>query len=178
VSPGTRIRGPLLAAAAALAIAVVAAAWFGWSWYRAANAARRAYSRARDQALQAGEQAVQNFNTLDYRSLGQGLGLWQSSSTGTLHTEITRGQAQFEQAVRRARTVTTAQVLDAALTSLHQQAGTANIIVALQITVKPQTGAATTKQSRLAGALVRTASGWKLSALAQVPVGTGQGTSG
>ena len=51
-------------------------------------------------------------------------------------------------------------------------------MVALQITVKPATGAATTKQSRLEGTLQRTDSGWKLSSLGQVPVGTtGSATS-
>lgn len=157
----------------AIALVVIAAGcagWFGWSWYHARHSGSVASARLRDQVLREGEQAVQNFNTLDYRHLSQGLSLWESSSTGTLHGEITSGQAQFEQAVGKAKTVTTATVLDAALTSLNQQ--TASIIVALQITVKPQTGAATTKLSRLEGALQQTGSGWKLSGLAQVPVGT------
>jgi Mce-associated membrane protein len=179
-----RLSNPLLAVAIALVvIAAGCAGWFGWSWYHAEHSGSVASARLRDQVLQQGEQAVQNFNTLDYRNLSQGLSLWRSSSTGTLRTEITRGQAQFEQAVRNARTVTTAQVLDAALTSLSPQAGTACIIVALQITVKPQTGLATTKLSRLQGTLQRTSSGWKLSTLGQVPVGTagpstGQSSSG
>jgi Mce-associated membrane protein len=159
----------------AIALVVIAAGcagWFGWSWYHAQHSGSVASARLRDQVLRQGEQAVQNFNTLDYRHLSQGLSLWQSSSTGTLRTEITRGRAQFEQAVRSAKTVTTALVLDGALTSLNPQSGTASIIVALQITVQPQTGQATTKQSRLAGTLAQTGSGWKLSALSQVPVGT------
>ncbi len=66
--------------------------------------------------------------------------------------------------------MTTAKILDAALTSLNIGTGTARIIVALQITVVPATGTPVTKQSRLAGALNRTPTGWKLSALGQVPV--------
>jgi Mce-associated membrane protein len=175
-----RLSNPLLAVAIAVAvIAAGCAGWFGWSWYHAAHSGSVASARLRDQVLRQGEQEVQNFNTLDYQNLSRGLSLWQSSSTGTLHTEVTRGQAQFEQAVRKARTVTTATVLDAALTTLNPKAGTASIIVALQITVKPATGSATVKLSRLQGALQRTGSDWKLSALGQVPVGTaGQGASG
>ena len=174
-----RLSSPLLAVAITLVvIAAGCAGWFGWSWYHAEHSGTVASARLRDQVLQQGEQAVLNFNTLDYRHLGQGLGLWQSSSTGTLHAEITRGQAQFEQAVRKAKTVTTAMILDAALTSLNPQARTASIIVAVQITVKPPTGQATTKQSRLEGSLQQTSQGWKLSALGQVPVGTAGAATG
>lgn len=153
-------------------IAAGFAGWTGWSWYQARHSGSVAGARVRDQVLREGEQAVQNFNTLDYRHLDQGLNLWESSSTGTLHSEIASGRAQFEQEIRKARTVTTATVLDAALTSLDQQARTANIIVALQITVQPPTGSPTTKQSRLEGTLKLTSGGWKLSTLGQAPVGT------
>ena len=168
-----RLSNPLLAVAiAVVVVAAGCAGWFGWSWYHSAHSGSLASARLRDQVLREGEQAVQNFNTLDYRNLNRGLSLWQSSSTGTLHSEVTSGQAQFRQAVLKAKTVTTAQVLDAALTSLNPQAGTAGIIVALQITVKPSTGAPTTKQSRLAGTLQLTGGVWKLSTLGQVPVGS------
>lgn len=164
---------PLTAVAIALVvIAAGFAAWTGWSWYQARHSGSVAGARVRDQVLREGQQAVQNFNTLDYRRLDQGLNLWEASSTGTLHREIASGRTQFEQQIRKAKTVTTATVLEAALTSLDQQARTANIIVALQITVKPTTGSPTTKQSRLEGTLQETSSGWKLSALGQVPTGT------
>lgn len=161
--------------AVAIALVVIAAGfvgWTSWSWYQARHSGSVAGARARDQVLREGEQAVQNFNTLDYRRLDQGLSLWESSSTGTLRREIASGRSQFEQQIRKARTVTTATVLEASLTSLDQQARTANIIVALQITVKPPAGSPTTKQSRLEGTLQETSSGWKLSALGQVPTGT------
>jgi Mce-associated membrane protein len=162
---------PLRATAAGLAIVAAAfAGWSGWSWASAAQAAPPAYSGLRDQVLQAGEQAVENFNTLDYRTVGQGLKLWEQSSTGALHSEIVAGAAQFEREFKQARTITTAQILDGALTSLNQQAGTADIIVAIQLTVTPAHGTAAVKQSRLQGQLTRTASGWKLSSLSQVPV--------
>lgn len=178
--PGRRWqRDPLLAAAGVLlAAAVVFAAWSGWSWLSAPRVS--ADAQVRDQALQAGEQAVLNFNTLDYRTVGQGLKLWEQSSTGSLHNEVVAGQASFEQQIEQAKTITTARILDGALTGFNVRSGTASVIVALQVTVTPARGQAATKQSRLAGELTQTPSGWKLSSLGQVPVGAAAtgGTAG
>ncbi|HYK31426.1 MAG TPA: hypothetical protein VEV63_05660 [Streptosporangiaceae bacterium] len=158
---------PVLGTAAALVLAaLVFAGVAGWSWVSAPRASADAQSR--DQALRAGEQAVLNFNTLDYRSVDAGLRLWEQSSTGPLRAQVVAGQASFALQIRQARTVTTARVLEAALTSLSSRAAT--IIVAIQITVTPASGAPNTKQSRLEGQLTKTSSGWKLSALSQVPV--------
>ena len=184
--PGLRgwVSEPLVATAVVLAaLAALFAAWSGWSWYRASTAGPPPGVQLRDQVQQAGEQAVQNFNTLDYRKVAAGLALWEQSSTGPLHTEISTGRAQFERQIKQTKTITTARVLDGALTALNPRAGTASIIVAVQITVTPASGSPVTKQSRLAGTLTKTSSGWKLSQLGQVPVGaagsaTGRGPSG
>lgn len=156
----------LATAGALLAVGVVFAGVAGWSW---ASAPRTSgVAQHRDQVLRAGEQAVLNFNTLDYRTVGAGLRLWEQSSTGPLRAQVVAGQAGFARQIRQAKTVTTARVLDAALTGLGSR--TATIIVAIQITVTPASGAPNTKQSRLEGQLTKTSSGWKLSALSQVPV--------
>jgi Mce-associated membrane protein len=165
----------------ALVLVVLAAAFAGWaglSWYSAAHSGPSASAQLRDRVLQAGEQAVQNFNTLDYRKVTQGLALWEQSSTGALHEEIVAGHAQFARDIQQTKTVTTARILDGALTSLNPRSGTANIIVALQITVTPVNGTPVTKQSRLAGRLTQTSAGWKLSALGAVPVGAAAGGTG
>jgi Mce-associated membrane protein len=170
---------PLLATSAGLlAVAVLFAAWAGASWLTAPRAS--AAAEARDEALREGEQAVLNFNTLSYLTVGQGLRLWEQSSTGALHSEITAGQSAFEQQIKQAKSVTTAKILDAALTALNVRAGRASIIVAMQITVTPAHGAAATKQSRQKGVLTLTPAGWKLSSLEQVPVGaaTASGATG
>ncbi|HEY1617424.1 MAG TPA: hypothetical protein VGG25_07385 [Streptosporangiaceae bacterium] len=176
---GGRARiSPLVAVLTALCLAAaVCAAWSGWTWYRAAHAAPSAHARLRDQVLEQGEQAVQNFNTLDYRNVSKGIGLWLSSSTGALHTEVAQGRAQFVQQVRKSKTTTTARVLDAALTRLNIRAGTASLIVALQITVVPSTGRPVVKLNRLSATLARTSHGWLLTGIGQVPVG-GAGTGG
>jgi Mce-associated membrane protein len=179
--PGARrwLAEPLVATALVLAVLAAGfAAWSGWSWYSASNAGPPASAQLRDQVLQAGEQAVQNFNTLDYRKVAAGLALWEQSSTGPLRTEIMAGHAQFTHQIEQTKTITTARILDGALTALNPHAGTASIIAAVQITVTPASGAPVTKQSRLDGTLARTASGWKLSALGQVPVGAASPGSG
>lgn len=167
MSGGSRRVDPVLVTAVTLLVAaVVFAGVAGWSW---ASAPRTSgVAQRRDQVLRAGEQAVLNFNTLDYRTVGSGLRLWEQSSTGPLRAQVVAGQAGFAGQIRQAKTVTTARVLDAALTGLTSR--TATIIVAIQITVTPASGAPSTKQSRLEGQLTKTPSGWKLSALSQVPV--------
>ena len=167
------VRDPLLAVATVLTVAAsIFAAWSGWSWHSAAQAGTAGLAQTRDQVLQAGEQDVQNFNTLDYRHVSQGLTLWEQSSADQLRAQIVAGQSQFEQQVEQAKTITTARILDAALVTLNINAGKASIIAAVQLNVIPSQGAAVTKQARLEGQLTRTASGWKLTALGQVPVGS------
>jgi Mce-associated membrane protein len=171
-----RISDPVLLVATVLVVvAAVCAGYFGWSWYGAAHDDSLAYSRDRDAVLRAAEQGVQNMNTLDYRKVDQGLASWEASSTGDLHQQLVQGRAQFAQQVRAAKTVTTAKILDAAVTELDDRAGKAGAIVAVQITVTPPTGSPATKQSRMRAQLTRTRSGWKLSALGQAPLGTTAG---
>jgi Mce-associated membrane protein len=164
-----------------LAVAAVCAGFFGWRWQDSRSAATGTgggsaggsrSSQLVQEVLRQGEQDVQDFNTLSYQNLSQGLSNWQNSSTGTLRTETTSGWSSFAKEVTKLKTVTTATILDAALTSLNQQNGTAGIIVALQVTVTPAKGSAATKRSRLEGTLTKTSSGWKLSSLGEVPVGT------
>ena len=156
------------AAARGLAVlAAAAAAWGGWSWYAAAHDSAAALNQSRDQVLAAGEQAVQNLNTLDYQHLSTGLSTWDQSTTGALHTQLDQGRADFTKQVQQARTVTTAKVLAGAVTELDEHTGSASVMVALQITVTTPGSSPTSKQSRLLGQLTRTAQGWKLSDLAQ-----------
>lgn len=161
---------PLLAAAAVLAlIAAGCAAWFGSSWYRAAHSGSLAYSRTRDAVLQAAEQGVLNFNTLDYHHAAQGLGLWLDSSTGTLRAQLAQGLQQETQLVEQRKTITTARILDGAVTQLDTVAGTASVIVAVDVTVTPASGSPFTESESEVGQVSDTASGWKLSALGYPP---------
>ncbi|WP_329276219.1 nuclear transport factor 2 family protein [Streptomyces sp. NBC_00691] len=163
---------PALAVALVLTLAAGAsAAWAGQDWYAAAHDDSAAYAVQRDEALAAGEQAVQNLNTLDHQRVEQGLDLWESSTTGDLHKQLVEGREEFTGQVRTARTVTTARVLSGAVTELDDRAGRARLLVALRITVTTPDSKSTEKDSRMLGELTRTDGQWKLSALGQAPVG-------
>ncbi|GGS75179.1 membrane protein [Streptomyces tanashiensis] len=162
------------ALAVALVLTLVAggfAAWEGRSWYAAAHDDSAAYAAQRDRALAAGEQAVQNLNTLDHRRVDQGLDLWETSTTGELHEQLVDGRTEFTSQVKTAKTVTTARVLSGAVTELDDRAGRARLLVALRITVTTPDSKSTEKDSRMLGELTRTDGQWKLSALGQAPVG-------
>ncbi|MFV2176015.1 hypothetical protein ACFHW2_42285 [Actinomadura sp. LOL_016] len=152
-------------AVALVVLAAVLAVWGGRSWYAAAHDDGAAYSRVRAEALRAGEQAVQNLNTLDYRTLEPDLRTWRDSTTGELHREIAQGGAAFEKRVREAKTVTSAKVLEAAVAELDVRSGRARVLVAVEITVAPPEGDPVVKQDRLVARLDRTDGGWKLSGL-------------
>ncbi|MFH8289716.1 hypothetical protein [Streptomyces sp. NPDC018059] len=163
---------PLTALAVVLALTAAGfGTWAGWDWYAAAHDDTAGYAEQRDAALAAGEQAVQNLNTLDHRSISRGLDLWESSTTGELHEQLASGRDEFAAKVRTAKTVTTAKVLSGALTELDDRAGRARVLVALRVTVKAPGDASTDKDSRMLGELTRTDGHWKLSALGQAPVG-------
>ncbi|MFJ3815979.1 nuclear transport factor 2 family protein [Streptomyces sp. NPDC090056] len=163
---------PALAVALVLTLVAGAfAAWAGRDWYAAAHDDSAAYAVQRDRALAAGEQAVQNLNTLDHRRVDQGLDLWESSTTGELHKQLVDGRTEFAGQVKTAKTVTTARVLSGAVTELDDRAGRARLLVALRVTVTTPDSKSTDKDSRMLGELTRTDGQWKLSALGQAPVG-------
>lgn len=151
-------------------IAAGAAGWTGWSWWSATYDDSLRYSHTRDEVLRSAEQAIQNLNTLDYRTAESGVDLWAESTTGALHDQLSQGRQNFLTQIRKAKTVTTAKILDGAVTELDDRAGKASVIVAIELTVTPATGRPTTKRERLAGQLTRTGTIWKLSSIGQVPV--------
>ncbi|WP_327091292.1 hypothetical protein OIE66_11810 [Nonomuraea sp. NBC_01738] len=173
-APKRASRRLLQVLAGLVVVATLCAGWAGVSWYGAATDEGAALAQVRDEALRAGAQAVQNMNTLSHTSVERDLGLWEDSTTAQLYQQIVQGRAKFAAEIAKARTTTTAKILDAALTELDPAAGTARVLVAVQITVIPATGEPAVKKSRLVGELTRTSGGWKLSALSQAPTGPAQ----
>ncbi|MEU5837228.1 nuclear transport factor 2 family protein [Streptomyces diacarni] len=164
--------GPLRTVALALAFAALCSAvWAGLSWYGAAHDDTLEYAATRDEVRSAGEQAVQNLNTLDHRKVDAGLDSWEESTTGELRGQLKKGRKEFEKQIRAAKTVTSARILSSAVAELDERAGRAGVLVAVRTTVKAPKEKPATKQTRMRGELTRTEDGWKLSALAQVPVG-------
>lgn len=161
-----KIRNPLLAATSALAVAAAAcAAWTAWSWQDAAHSSSLAEGRTRDAVLASAEQSVLNFNTLNYHQAAEGLQLWLASSTGGLHSQLSQNLQEEIKLVQGRQTITTAQILDGAVTQLDTTAGTASVIVAVNVTVTPAKGSPFTEREGEVGQLTQTSSGWKLSAL-------------
>lgn len=160
---------------AAAVVTTAAAAWSCYGWYTTAHADPVGFSRARDAVLAAATQGVQNLNTLDYRSVSDGFGLWQQSVTGDLAAELAQGKDQFESQVQAARSVSTAHVLAAAVTELDVRQGKASTIVEVRLTVQAGTAKPVTKNSPELAELTRTPSGWRLSALGAAPLAKGAG---
>lgn len=157
---------PLRASAVVLtAVAVACAAWFGGSWLSAAHSGSLAYAQTRDAVLQAAEQGAVNLNTLNYHHARPDLELWLASSTGTLHRGLAQDLQQEVLVVQQNKLITTARILDGAVTSLDTGAGTANVMIALSFTVTVTGAQPATKFESELGQLKQTSSGWKLSSL-------------
>jgi Mce-associated membrane protein len=101
-----------------------------------------------------------------------GLGKWLAASTGPLHDQLARTDDTTKKTLASNATVATGRVLDAALSELDEHAGTAKMLASVEITMAKEGAAPAVKRNRFAAALSRTADGWKLSALDQLPVGS------
>ncbi|GDY29366.1 hypothetical protein [Gandjariella thermophila] len=165
-------RNLVLVSATLAAAAAVCAAIFGWSWWSAAHDESLQFARDRDDVLRIGQQDIVNFNTLNYKNVDAGLNQWLDSSTGQLHDEIAQGKDDSKKRIQDAKTTTTAKVVDAAVTQLDDRAGTATLIALVDTVVTPEGGQAVTKRNEFQAAMTRTPSGWKISALGPVPVGS------
>ena len=151
-------------------LAAVFAAWGGWSWWSAAHDDSRSFALERQAVTQAAQHDVATRNTLDYRKVDDGLKSWLAVSTGTLHDQLAQTAQANKNQLAQARTVTTAHVVDTAVTALDQRAGTAKLIAAVQLDVTPDGGKQTSKRTRFEADLTRTDAGWRVSALAPVQV--------
>lgn len=160
----------LLAVAVALVVATAAVAiWFGVAWFRAAGDDSLDYSGVRDEVNRVGQAAVITMNTLDYRHVDQGLGDWETATTGALHDEVVNLKEQSKQTIVQAESVTKATVLSSAVRELDERAGKAVIMVAIKVNVTTKGAEPTDKYQRIEGSLQRTDAGWKLDGIAQVP---------
>jgi Mce-associated membrane protein len=159
-------------AVAVLAMAVVFAGWAGWTWLRVSGDDSLDYTAARDDALREGRQHVAELTSLDYHDVDKGIARWLEVSTGPLHDQLASTGEQTRNTLRQNATVATGAVLDAAVSELDQRAGTARLLVSVEITQAKDGTPASAKRNRFVAALAHTDTGWKVSALDQVPLGT------
>lgn len=164
-------RRPLPVAAALLALTVLVAGWSGTMWLRAANDDGLAIAGGRDAALAAGREQVATLNSLDHNRVDEDIARWQEVTTGALRDELARTDDETRKTLRDHATVTNGKVLDAGVSEYDERAGTARMLVSLEITVARGGAAPATNRNRFTAALARTDAGWKVSALDQVPIG-------
>ncbi|WAL67460.1 hypothetical protein ORV05_06660 [Amycolatopsis cynarae] len=159
-------RDPVLLGMTVLAVvAVVAATWFGLSWWTAAHDEAGLRARDRDTVLAAATDALTALNTIDYHDPGPALDRWIQVTTGQFGKNLSGDrQLQLDRAVT-SRTIATASVRQAAVTELDEAGGTARVIAVVDVQLSTNGSAAAPSRSRLNATLTRTESGWKISAV-------------
>jgi Mce-associated membrane protein len=164
-------RRPPVVALVLLPVSLLACLLTGTFWALAANGSSVAYAEVRDAALQDGQSAIINFNTLDYQDVDRGLQRWEDNSTGALRDEVRQGRLDYATRIVQAKSTTTARILDAGIVELDDRAGKARMIAVVQVTVTINGQQPTNKQDRYQAELTREGEKWKLSGLGIVPVG-------
>jgi Mce-associated membrane protein len=143
-------------------VSVLAAAFSGWSWWRAASDDSAARGRERDAVLAAAGPELVTLNTIDYRSAGADVDRWIAASTGQYGTDLAGDrQLQIDRA-SAARTVSSASLVQAAVTEIDVDAGSARLLAVLDVRVSTAGSAATPRMNRLTVDFRRSANGWKV----------------
>ncbi|WP_370939042.1 hypothetical protein [Amycolatopsis sp. cg13] len=149
-------------------VAVLAAAWFGWSWWSAAQDDSLARGRARDAVLAAASTSLVTLNTIDYRTSAVDVDRWISATTGQYGKDLSGDRQMQIDRAKRAKIVSTASLVQAAVTDLDPSAGTARLIAILNVRVSTGDGAPSAKQARLAVDFARDGDAWKIGAVQAV----------
>jgi Mce-associated membrane protein len=157
------MKSPGLAAMTALAaVSVLVAAWFGWSWWSAAQATVVTRGQDRDTVLAAADDALTTLNTVDYHDPGAAVDRWIQVTTGELGKTLSGDrQLQLDRATA-SRTVASARVNQAAVAALNPDAGTARVIAVLDVQLSTNGAPSVPSRARLNASLTRTDAGWKV----------------
>lgn len=162
----------LRVAVAAVVAAFAFAGWAGWTWWQAGTDESIEYAQTRDDVLATARSHVTRLTTLDTSDVDGSIRSWLDVSTGALRDELAATDQATRETLRESGTVATGRVLDAAVSELNLHAGTAKLLVSVEISTTKDGGTPATKRNRFVAALSRTDHGWQLSALDQVPLGT------
>jgi len=166
---GGLLRIITLVVAVVALVAFSAAGWFGLSWYRVAQDKSLVLGRDREAVLQDAQRATLTLNTLDYRQVQEGLTRWEQSAAGSLLTLLRANRDSYARAITDSATISVANVLDAAVASLDERSGTAQVLVGVDVTSQSEQGDPSCTQRRVRLQMVRTADTWKVGTL--TPVG-------
>ncbi|MGH3770406.1 MAG: hypothetical protein ACRDRW_03250 [Pseudonocardiaceae bacterium] len=164
--------GPLRAATLVVAVVAVvtftAAGWFGASWYWVAHDKSLALGMDRDAVLRDAQRATLTLNTLDYRRVQDGLTLWEQSATGALLTQLRANRSTYARAITDSTTTSIAKVLDAAVASLDERSGIAQVLVGVDVTSASEQGDPSCTHRRVRLEMIRAGDAWKAGTLAAV----------
>lgn len=171
--PWLRVVTALLTVVAVAALLV--AGWYGLAWYRAANDPEQASAAMRDEVLLDARQIVMNLEAVSYDTLEADLDRWESSITGPLLDDFRTSRARYAEQIAKAQSKAEPKIVDAAVTELNPTAGTAKVLVFVDLTViehkdGQETGRAE-KRQRIKLEMTRTDDGWKASQAG--PIGAG-----
>lgn len=146
----------------AAVVAVLAAAFTGWSWWRAAHDDASARGRERDAILAAAGPELVTLNTIDYRSAGADVDRWMAATTGQYGKDLSGDrEVQIDRAMAT-KTVSTASLVQAAVTEVDVEAGKARLLAVLDVRVSTAGAASAQKLNRLTVDVARTDDGWKV----------------
>lgn len=158
---------PLLVATAAAAVAVSGLLM----WWQADQDPQRADAERRDAVLIEARGDIETMNTLDYRSVDEGVERWAQVTTGTLHDQLAGVSADDRTLLAEQKKISTGRVVDAAVVDVD--ATSATVIAAVEVTVKDAAkpdSEPTVKRNRFSADLVKVGGRWKLESLQQVAV--------
>jgi len=146
-------------------LSVLAAAFSGWSWWRAAADDSYARGRERDAVLAAAGPQLVTLNTIDYRTAAADVDRWIAATTGQYFKDLSGDrQLQIDRATT-ARTVSSASLVQAAVTEVDPSRGSARLLAVLDVRVSTGGGAVSPRLNRLTVDVSRSPSGWKIAAV-------------
>ncbi|GHF82072.1 hypothetical protein AMYBAR_005682 [Amycolatopsis bartoniae] len=152
----------MVVASVLAAVSVLVAAWFGWSWWRAAHddAARRADDR--DAVLTAASDALSALNTIDYHDPGPAVDRWLDVTTGQLGRTLSGDREEQIGRATASKTVASARIDQAAVADLDSGKGTARVLAVLDVQLSTNGAPSAQSRARLNATLTRTDAGWKV----------------
>ncbi|WP_327142382.1 hypothetical protein [Nocardia sp. NBC_01327] len=130
---GTR-KAVTLGSIALLAVAAVAAAWFGGTWIVGGLLRDRPRAEARDAALVAAQQAAINITSMNLKDINGSVALARSSMTGDLLAASDKGDAQIKKSAADSNVNSTAKVVGGAVTELNSERDHAAALVVFEVT--------------------------------------------
>lgn len=143
-------------------LSILAAAFAGWSWWHAAADDALARGRSRDEVLAAAGPQLVTLNTIDYRTAAADVDRWIAATTGQYFKDLSGDrQLQIDRATT-ARTVSSASLVQAAVTEIDVPRGTARLLAVLDVRVSTAGSPAAPRMNRLTVDASRSPAGWKI----------------